>query len=442
MARFDTAEHLRWLSHHMQQVLEYGQRAFLPGGFGYIYADGTTDRTSPVELDLTARSTYIYALGTLLGIPGSARRCDHGLRALQYTFKDPEYDGWFSLVEPMTEKAVKARTPGKPVGPEEKHKSSRSMSYLLEAAAAATIAQRPGAKELMEQAIAVEEKYFWDETIGRVNDSFNRDFSAMENYHGMSSNLHAASAFLTAADATKNSEWIRRAARITEFVIEEARKNNWRIPEHFDVEWQEDKEYHVGTPADPRRPYGINVGHCFGWSRKIIQVATAMQELGEPFPEDSFEVAKNIFNRMAEDAWKQDGHPGFFFTVDYQGKPLMRQSFAWVASEAIQALTALGFAMAERGVSMDEIGYYMSYYNEWWDYLEGYVIQPDGYWVGELNPNNQPDDTVWPGAPDIYHSVRVLLAPRLPNTPSKPLAIASGCLDHPVDHEHHIHIWV
>lgn len=167
-----------------------------------------------------------------------------------------------------------------------------------------------------------------------------------------------------------------------------------------------------------------------------------MQELGEPFPEDSFEVAKNIFNRMAEDAWKQDGHPGFFFTVDYQGKPLMRQSFAWVASEAIQALTALGFAMAERGVSMDEIGYYMSYYNEWWDYLEGYVIQPDGYWVGELNPNNQPDDTVWPGAPDIYHSVRVLLAPRLPNTPSKPLAIASGCLDHPVDHEHHIHIWV
>lgn len=442
MARFDTAEHLRWLSHHMQQVLEYGQRAFLPGGFGYIYADGAADKTKPLELDLTARSTYIYALGVLLGIPGSARRCDHGLRALKYTFKDPDYDGWFSFVEPITEKQRIANVPGKPVGSEEKHKSSRSMSYLLEAAAAATIAQRPGAKELMEQAIATEEKYFWDEAVGRVNDSFNRDFTTMERYHGMSSNLRAVSAFLATADATKDPVWVKRAARITDFVVEEAQKNNWRVPEHFDVDWQEDKEYNVGTPADPRRPYGINVGHCFGWSRKLVQVAATLELIGEAVPPTYIETAKNIFNRMAEDSWRQDGRPGFFFTVDYQGKPLMRQRFAWVASEAIQALTALGFALAERGADYNEINHYMNYYNDWWDYLEGYVIQPDGYWVGELNPNNQPDDTVWPGAPDIYHSVRVLLAPRLPNAPSRPLAIASACLDHPVGHEYHAHIWV
>lgn len=442
MARFDTAEHLRWLASHMQQVLEYGQRAFLPGGFGYINADGTADRLKPVELDLTARSTYIYALGVLLGIPGSARRCDHGLQALSYTFKDPEHDGWFSLVEPLTERQVRDNEHGKPVEPEEKHKSSRSMSYVLEATAAATIAQRPRAKDLMEQAIAVEEKYFWDESVGRVNDSFNCDFSVMERYHGMSSNLHAVSAFLTIADATQNPIWVKRAARIVEFVIEEARKNDWRVPEHFDADWQEDKEYNVGTPADSRRPYGINVGHCFAWSRKIIQVMATLELLGEPVPADGLEAAKNIFDRMAQDAWCKDGNGGFFFTVDYEGKPLMRQHFAWVTSEAIQALTSIGFALAEKGASFSDIDRYINHYNDWWDYLEAYVIQPDGYWVGELNTNNKPDDTVWPGAPDIYHSVQALLAPRLPNAPSKPLAIVSGRLDHPVGHEHHTSIWI
>lgn len=442
MARFDTIEHLRWLSNRMHLVLEYGHRAFLPGGFGYINSDGTTDTTKPVELDLTARSTYTYALGVLLGIPGSPRRCDHGLQALSYAFKDPEYDGWFSFVEALSEKQRRAKTPGKLSGSIERCKSSRSTSYLLEAAAAATIAQRPGAKALMEQAIAVEEKYFWDEEVGRVNDAFNRDFSVMERYHGMSSNQHAVSAFLTVADATKNPIWVKRALRIVEFVIAEAKKNHWRVPEHFDSNWQEDKEYNVGTPANPRRPYGINVGHCFAWSRKILQVAATLELMGQPVAPELFETAKNIFDRMAEDAWHKDGKSGFFFTVDYGGKPLMRQRFAWVASEAIQALTTLGFALVERGADHKTINHYMNYYNQWWDYLEGYVIQPDGYWVGELNPNNQPDDTVWPGAPDIYHSVRVLLAPRLPNAPSTPLAIASGFLDHPVGHEYHESIWI
>lgn len=442
MAKFDTVEHIRWLGNHMQQVLEYSRRAFLPGGFGYIKADGKVDDTRPLELDLTARSTYIYALGVVLGIPGSLRRCDHGLRSLTHTFKDASNGGWFSLVEPISEEQRRDNASGVPTGQNIFLKSSRSMSYLLEAAAAATIARRPLGKSLLDEVIEIEEKYFWDESVGRVNDSFTRDFSQMEPYHGMSSNLHAVSAFLVTTDATNDPVWVDRAARIISFVIAEAKQNNWRVPEHFDADWQEDKEYNVGTPADPRRPYGINVGHCFAWSRRIFEVAAALKEFRKPVPEGYFEAAKNIFDRMVKDSWRQDGRSGFFFTVDYQGKPLMRQRFAWVATEAIQAVAALGFAMAENGSSYEEIDPYIEFYHSWWDYLESYVIRPDGYWVGELNPNNVPDDTVWPGAPDIYHSVRALVAPRLPNTPSKPMAVAQGLLDHPVSHQFHEAIWV
>lgn len=442
MSRFDATEHSRWLGHHMQTALEYGHRAYIHGGFGYILSDGTVDETRPVELDLTARSTYVYALGTLLGIPGSLRRCEHGVQALTYAFKDAEYDGWFTLIEPLLENQMRGNIHGSYAGAAGARKSSRSMSYLLEAAAATSLTRVYEARELLHKAIEVEEKFFWDEKVGRVNETFERDFSEMENYHGMSSNLHAVSAFLTVAEATQDLKWIERAARIVTFAIAEAKINHWRVPEHFDENWNENKNYNVGTPADPRRPYGINVGHNFGWVRQIIQVSAALQDHNLAVPPGSIDAARAIFDRIAEDAWRKDGHSGFFFTVDYQGKPLVRQRFAWVITEALQAVVALVFALTEQGVPSSELDHYIEYYHRWWDYLEGYVIQADGYWVGELNPNNLPDDTVWPGAPDIYHSVRALLAPRLPNSPSAPAAIAQGMLDHPLLGELHKDIWV
>ena len=58
-------EHALWLSQNLQAVLDYGHRAYVPGGFGYIRADGSVDPEKSVELDLTARSTYVYACASL-----------------------------------------------------------------------------------------------------------------------------------------------------------------------------------------------------------------------------------------------------------------------------------------------------------------------------------------------------------------------------------------
>ena len=131
MPRFDSTEHVRWLGNHMQTVLEYGQHAYIHGGFGYIRSDGSVDAAKPVELDLTARSTYIYAIASLLGIPGSLRRCEHGVQAIRNAFKDSDYDGWFSLIEPIQERQKLANTPGIPAGMEGSRKTSRTMSLSL-----------------------------------------------------------------------------------------------------------------------------------------------------------------------------------------------------------------------------------------------------------------------------------------------------------------------
>ena len=436
-------EHALWLSQNLQAVLDYGHRAYVPGGFGYIRADGSVDPEKSVELDLTARSTYVYACASLLGIPGSPRRCDHGIRAITTAFKDGEHEGWFSLILPQTEKEERAGAPGVPAiegaggagagdaARDGGTKSSRSLSYLLEAAAAAKVAGRPGAADLLEAAIELSEKYYWDPQLGRVTDNYSRDFSTLEHYHGFSTNLHALAAYTLVADATGQVEWLERATRIAQFFIDRARENDWRVPEHYRADWGPDREYNVGRPADPRRPYGINVGHCLGFARWIANLTAMRMAVGLEAPEGFAQAAVAIFDRTVADAWRRDGNSGFFFTTDYAGRPLLRQRFAWVVTEAILTAAALAKLLRVRGASAAEVQRMQQRYEMYWDYAEGYVISANGAWVGELNPMNKPDDTIWPGAPDIFHSARALLAPRLPLGASLPVMLRAGLLDQP-----------
>ncbi|MDO5672707.1 MAG: AGE family epimerase/isomerase [Actinomycetaceae bacterium] len=430
MAWFGTIEHERWLSMQLIALLEHGHKAYVPAGFGFIGLDDKVDETAPVPLFRTARSTYVYAMSTLLGIPGSRRRCDHGIYALRHHFRDKEHGGYFSLINPLTEDEVAAKAPGVPaLEVEGDRKSSRSHAYVLLAAAAATIANRPGANELMKDAIADELEYFWDDSLGRVRNNWDRSFSSLEPYNGMSANLHSAEAYLALADATGDDEWLKRAMRIIEFVMAQAKINNWRVPEHYDINWNIQKDYNVGSPADPVRPYGINIGHCLQWSRFILETRASLRYRGLPVPNGMLEAAQEIFERARTDAWRKDGKSGFFYTVDYEGKPLVRQRFAWVVLEGILATVALRRTLLDEGASVGEVEHYEHCYRSWLDYCEGYVIREPGKWQMELNPFNEPDDTVWAGYSDVYHAVQTLLAPRLPLAPTMPTALAQELLD-------------
>lgn len=429
MAWFGAIEHERWLSAQMLALMDHGHKAYLPGGFGYIGPGDAVDPRRPLELHLTARSTFVYALGTLMGIPGSRRRCDHGVHSLRHYFRDPEYGGWFNRIEPLTLEEAAQNRPGIPDGDVGARKDARSMSYVLLAAAVATVANRPGANELLNDAMDVVLKYFWDDSVGRIHDSFDREFTEPEAYHGMNANLHAAEAFLAVADATGDEAWLQRAVRIIDFVIEQAEVNEWRVPEHYTFEWKVNKEYNVGRPADPWRPYGINIGHCLEWSRVILQARAALRYRGLPGGEKMLEAAQEIFERARTDAWRKDGKSGFFFTVDYGGKPLVRQRFAWVVTEAVQAAVALRRTLLDEGASAGDVEHYEHCYRSWLDFCEGYLIKAPGQWVGELNPNNEPDDTVWPGSPDVFHPAQALLLPRLPLAPTIASAIAQDLLD-------------
>ena len=63
----------------------------------------------------------------------------------------------------------------------------------------------------------------------------------------------------------------------------------------------------------------------------------------------------------------------------------------------------------------------------WWAYAERYLIdRVRGSWHHQLDPDNRPIGTVWPGKPDLYHAVQATLLPRLPLALSLAAALAAG----------------
>ena len=64
------------------RLLEFAKRSRVTGGFGWLRDDGTPDPERGTPLWIGGRMTHCFALGVLLGHPGSAGYADHGLATL------------------------------------------------------------------------------------------------------------------------------------------------------------------------------------------------------------------------------------------------------------------------------------------------------------------------------------------------------------------------
>lgn len=409
MAWLSTPSHDRWLEQEVDRLLAFGRAAALPtGGFARQDDEGRpTD--GPLELWIACRMTHVYALGHLLGRPGSAVLVDHGLAAITGLFADDEHGGWFAEVE----------RDGTPV---ESTKAAYPHAFVVLAASSATAAGRPGARELLDAALAVQERHFWDDEAGLAVEEWDRAFTTLDPYRGVNANMHTVEAYLAAADVTGERVWLDRAARIVERVVHGfARANQWRIPEHFDTAWNPDLEYNADTPAHPFRPYGATIGHWFEWARLTLHTRAALEQHGLAAPSWMLEDAVALFDAGVAEGWSVDGTPGFVYTVDWSGTPVVRERMHWVAAEAIAAAAALHAATGEPR--------YDDWYTIWWEYVGAYVIDREGgSWWHELGPDNTVSRTVWAGKADLYHAVQAALVPRLPLTPVIAPALAAGLL--------------
>lgn len=387
------------------RLLDFARGSRLPGvGFGWLDEKGRPDPSQPLQTWITARMTYVFSLGQLAGYPGAGELADHGVAALDGPLRDAEYGGWLPAVPTFD-------APGTDL-PQEKR--AYDHAFVVLAAAAAVLAGRDGAPALLTTALEVVDRHFWRAEDGLAVDTWDRGWSRLEDYRGANANFHLIEAYLLAAEATGDPKWRLRALGIAERLLHgQGRAYGWRVPEHFDPSWRVLPDYNRDDPAHQFRPYGATVGHWLECARLLAHLHLG---LDDP-PGWLLEDARALFAAAVRDGWAVDGADGFVYTVDWDGRPVVRTRMHWVVAEAISAAGVLHSVVGEQE--------YADWLARWWGYAERCLIDRDaGSWHHELDPGNRPSATVWPGKPDTYHAYQAVLLSGRPAASS----VAAGLL--------------
>lgn len=388
-----------YLAAERERLLAFAEQARHPLGFGWLDGQGRLDPSHPVELYITCRMTHVMSLGVLLDRPGAAELARHGVVSLDGALRDHDHGGWFPAV---TES-----------GPVDGTKAAYGHAFVVLAASSATAAGILGAHELLAAALAVQEEHFYDEAVGMVVEEWDTAWENLDPYRGMNANMHAVEAYLAAADVTGDRHWAERAGRICARLVTLAGANAWRAPEHFDADWNPIPDYNRSEPAHPFRPYGATVGHGLEWSRLLLSVDATLKGAA---PSGLVEAAVGMFDRAVADGWAADGADGFVYTTGWDGEPVVRARMHWVVAEAVNAAVTLHRVTGEPRYRAD--------YERWWAYADRHLVdRTHGSWHHELDPENRPASTVWPGKPDVYHAFQATLVPFLPPAPAMSTAL-------------------
>lgn len=482
----DSKENKEFMLTNALRLLEFGRRFPAPGGSSYYLGeDGTPCADKPRETWITSRMAHVYSIGAMLGtsrIKGQvengtasfteglgsgriaamldpsycavlAKRAIDGLRG---ELHDAEHGGWYSGI-----------TADGGILPD---KMCYAHAFVILAASSALCAGIEGAKELLDEALATFDKYFWDEKEGMTFDTWNTEFTKLDPYRGLNANMHTVEAFLAVADATGNNAYRERAGRIIDRVIAWAGENNYRIPEHYDENWNPQNDLNKDNPADPFKPYGVTPGHGIEWARLIAQwavstyknvnnssdsksagisgntrlngyegtignkpigmdeSATGNKEIrgGENesitnisvssqsikdrknklFMGHYIDIAAKLYGRAVDDAWCADGAEGLVYTTDLDGRPIIHDRMHWTLAEAINTAAVLYRVTGEDRYAFD--------FGVLLEYLDKHVMDHEnGSWFHQLDSRNNVLTTVWPGKPDVYHAFQAMMIPYL-----------------------------
>ena len=151
----------------------------------------------------------------------------HGaVHGLLEELKDRENGGWYPGI-----------TPDNKFLPD---KQCYAHAFVLLAASSALLAGEKMQKLCLKMHWNYLINRFWDEKQGLTYDTWNTEFTVLDDYRGLNANMHTVEAFLAVADAIKEEKYRIRAGRIIDHVIGWASANDWRIPEHFTKEWKAD----------------------------------------------------------------------------------------------------------------------------------------------------------------------------------------------------------
>jgi sulfoquinovose isomerase len=398
-----SAYHRAWLTGQARQLLDlFLAGAVNPrGGFFELDEDGRpladAAGSNVRAIHVTTRLVYCFTLGHLLGHPGSAAMIDHGLDYLWAAHRDGANGGYFWSVGDG--------------GPVDSNKQAYGHAFVLLAAASGKIVGHPDADRLLADVREVLVTRFWEPKHGAVAEEFSRDWQPLDTYRGQNSNMHLTEALMAAFEATGDEQFLTMAESIADLLIRRAaRANNWRLPEHFFEDWQVNHAY---AGSEMFRPAGTTPGHWLEWSRLIVQLWLLGGRRHDWMPE----AAAALFRNAVGEGWDHK-RGGFYYTLDFSGKPQNTDKIWWPACEGIAAAAVIA--------DHSDDPFYETWYRRIWDFsATQFIDRRNGAWIPQRDADLKAKSTLFVGKPDIYHSLQALLIPLYPATGSL-LAVLSG----------------
>ena len=379
--------HRDWLLAEASGLLDFfGTNTIDPeGGFFDLDREGDAIDT-PRQLHVTTRMVHCHVIGHLLGRPGSSEMIDHGMQFLKNGHRDEKFGGYLWSLEDGQ--------------PKDDTKQAYGHAFVLLAASSAKLIGHPLADEILADVSEVLDKRFWDEKAGAVSEEYNRDWSPISDYRGQNSNMHLTEALMAAFEATGEKLYLERAERIASLIIDtHAKSLGYRVAEHFHADWSLDNSY---SGNEMFRPSGSTPGHWLEWARLCLQLFV----LGGKKQGWLKDAAVALFKSSIDLGWDKV-HGGFFYTLDWDNIPKMREKLWWPVSEAIGAASFLNAHAPSE--------YHEEWYRKLWDFAGGHLVDHDfGGWHPELSEDLQPTDRLFNGKPDIYHAFQACLIPLYP----------------------------
>lgn len=389
---FGSPENHDLLEAESNELLHFGHRFPAPnGGSTWLDDRGNPDPFHGIQTWITCRMAHVYTLGAIHGEPDAEELVDKALDGLRGPLHDDVNGGWYPSITAD--------------GTPEAGKVCYTHAFVILAATSATLIGRPGAKELLSEALDTYNAHFWDEEHGLAVDTWNTEFTELDPYRGINANMHTVEAFLAVADVTGDETYRTRAGRIIDHVVDWASHNSWRIPEHFTADWTPDLEFNRSKPDDQFKPYGATPGHGIEWARLITQFATSCSRTDEQ-KAALIDAAEHLFARALEDAWNTDGTVGLAYTTDWNGRPVVTDRMHWTLAESVNTSAVLATVTGKQE--------YKDWYATFWRYIDEYLIDHEhGSWFHQLDKDNHVIGTVWPGKSDLYHALQCTFIPRL-----------------------------
>ena len=390
--------HRQWLLDQASALFDFLEPHSLnpAGGFfalddrGRPIARDATGKVPPREIHVTTRMVHCFAIARLMGRPGADRFIDHGMEFLWKGHHDAKNGGYFWGVGED--------------GPSDPLKQAYGHAFVLLAASSAKMVGHPDAGRLLADVSEVLRTRFWESVHGAVAEEFSADWQPISRYRGQNSNMHLTESLMAAFEATGDNAYLEMAESIAGLIIRKlAAASGWRVAEHFDENWELDPDYSNG---DVFRPAGTTPGHSLEWTRLLLQ----LWELGQRRLDWLPDAARRLFAGAVSKGWDVE-NGGFHYTLDWSGKPLLRNRLWWPAAEGIGAAAFLN--------AIDGAPAYEDWYRGIWDFTASHLIdRENGGWKTEAADPTGKIAPLFEGKPDLYHALQACLIPLLPPTGS------------------------